>query len=73
MKLPALLAMQTIKLPALPTPPPPLSPIKSSDTYVYGIGILAVPSIRVCVFFVYKTPQAENKKFLNEKQDQPPK
>ena len=43
---------------------------RSSDTYVYGVGILAVPAIGICVFFAYTTSQAENKKQVNEKQDQ---
>ena len=34
-------------------------------------GILAVLAIGVCIFFVYKTSQAKNKKQANEKQDQP--
>ena len=42
--------------------------VQSNDTYVYGVGILAVLSIGVCVFFAYP----KNKKFVNEKQDQPP-
>ena len=44
------------------------SSVQSNDTYVYGVGILAVLSIGVCVFFAYP----KNKKFVNEKQDQPP-
>ena len=46
---------------------------RSSDTYAYGVGILAVLAIGVCVFFAYKTSQAANKKQVNEKLDQPPK
>ena len=46
---------------------------RSNDTYVYGVGILAVLAIGVCVFFAYNTSQAKNKKLVNEKQDQPPK
>ena len=46
---------------------------RSFDTYVYGVGILAVLGIGVCVFFAYNTYQAKNKKLVNEKQDQPPK
>ena len=42
-------------------------------TYVYGVGMLAVLSISVCVFFAYNNFQPKNKKFVNEKQDQPPK
>ena len=41
---------------------------RSSDTYVYGVGILAVLAIGVCVFFAYKTSQAANKKQVVEKQ-----
>ena len=43
---------------------------RSNDTYVYGVGILAVLTISVCVFFAYNTFQP---KIVNEKQDQPPK
>ena len=46
---------------------------RSSDTYVYGVGTLAILAIGVCVFFTYKTSQAPDKKQVNEKQDQPPK
>ena len=45
--------------------------IKSNDTYIYGVGILAVLALGVCVFFTYNTFQP--KKLVNEKQDQPPK
>ena len=41
------------------------------SNYVYGVGILAVVVIGVCVFFAYNTFQP--KKLVNEKQDQPPK
>ena len=34
----------------------------SNDTYVYGVGILAVVAIGVCVFFTYNVCQAKNKK-----------
>ena len=44
---------------------------RSNDTYVYGIGVIAVVPIGVCVFFAYNTFQS--KKIVNEKQDQPPK
>ena len=48
--------------------------VQSNDTYVYGVGILAVLAIGVCVFFAYNTTsQAKNKKQANEKKDQPPK
>ena len=38
---------------------------RSSDTYVYDVGILAIFAVDVCVFFVYNTSQAENKKLVN--------
>ena len=28
---------------------------RSNDTYIYGVGIIAVISIGVCVFFAYNT------------------
>ena len=46
---------------------------RSNDTYVYGVGMLAVLAIGVCVFFAYNASHAENKKQVNKKQDQPPK
>ena len=46
--------------------------VQSNDTYIYGVGILAVLPIGVCVFFAYNTSQV-SKKLVNEKQDQPPK
>ena len=46
---------------------------RRNDNYVYGVGILAVLAIGVCVFFTYNTFQPKNKKLVNEKQDQPPK
>ena len=45
--------------------------VQSNDTYAYGVGILAVLAIGVCIFFTYNTFQPKNKKLLNEKQDQP--
>ena len=45
---------------------------RSNDTYIYGVGILAVLAIGVCVFFAYNT-FPKNKKQANEKDDQPPK
>ena len=42
------------------------------SNYVYGIGVLAVLAIDVCVFFAYIT-FAKNKKLINEKKYQPPK
>ena len=44
--------------------------IRSNDTYAYGVGILAVHAIGVCVFFGYNTFQP--KKLINEQKDQPP-
>ena len=49
------------------------STVQSIDTYAYGVGILAVLAIGVCVFFAYNTFQPKNKKQANEKQNQPPK
>ena len=46
---------------------------RSSDTYIYGVGILAVLAIGVCVFFACNTFHAKNIKRVNQKQDQPPK
>ena len=45
----------------------------SNDTYIYGVGILAVLAMGACVFFAYNTSQTTNKKQVNEKQDKPPK
>ena len=59
-----------------PTPSMPSTPshaTRSNDTYVYGVGILAVLAIGACVFFAYNTSQPKNKKLVNETQDQPPK
>ena len=53
------------------------STVQSNNTYVYGVGILAVLTIGVCVFFSYS--QAKNKKQDNDRledqheQKQPPK
>ena len=38
--------------------------VQSNGAYVYGVGILAVLAIGVCVFFAYKTSQAANKNKL---------
>ena len=62
-----------------PVPSMPSNITRSNDTYVYGIGMLAVLAIGVCVFFTYS--QAKNKKQDNDhlmaqpeqKKDQPPK
>ena len=59
-----------------PTPSMPSMPshsTRSNDTYVYGVGILAVLAIGACVFFAYNTSQPKSKKLVNETQDQPPK
>ena len=56
-----------------PTPSTPFHTIRSNDTNVYGVGILAILAMGVCVFFTYNTFQRKNKKLVNEKQDQPPK
>ena len=53
-------------------PTPSTSSHRSNDTYVYGVGMLAVLVIAVCVFFTYTT-FPKNKKLANEKQNQPPK
>ena len=45
---------------------------RPNDTYVYGIGIIAVLAIGVCVFFAYST-FPKNKKLISEKKDQPSK
>ena len=51
----------------------PASTTRSNDTYIYGVGMLAVLAIGACVFFTYNTFQLKNKNLVNEKQDQPPK
>ena len=56
-----------------PTPSTPSHTARSNDTYIYGIGMLAVLAIGACVFFAYNTFQPKNKKLVNEKQDKPPK
>ena len=43
--------------------------VHSNDTYIYGVGVLAVLAISACVFFAYP----KNKKQANGKKDQPPK
>ena len=45
-----------------PTPSTPSHTIRSNDTYVYGVGILAVLAIGVCIFFACNTFQPKNKK-----------
>ena len=46
---------------------------RSNGTYIYGVGLLAVLAIGVCVFFAHTAFQPKNKKLVKEKQDQPPK
>ena len=43
-----------------PTPSKPSHTTRSNDTYVYGVGMLAVLAIGVCAFFTYNTSQAKN-------------
>ena len=50
---------------------PVQSTVQSNGTYVYGVGILIILAISVCVFFAYNTSQAK-KQNNEEKQDQPP-
>ena len=38
------------------------STVQSNDTYIYGVGTLAVLTIGVCVLFAYNSSQAANKK-----------
>ena len=47
------------------------STVRSNDTYIYGVGMLAVLAVGVYVIFAYNTFQP--KKIISEKQDQPPK
>ena len=47
-------------------PSTPFYATRSNDTYVYGIGILAVLAIILCVFFVYNTSQPKNKKLVTQ-------
>ena len=49
-----------------PTPSTPSHATRSNDTYVYGVGIIAVFAISICVFFSYNTFQPK-KLLLNEK------
>ena len=53
-----------------PTPSTPSHAKRSNDTYIYGVGILAVLAIGVCVFFGFNASPA--KKLINDKTDQPP-
>ena len=49
-----------------PNPSTPSDATRSNDTYVYGVGILTVLAIVVCVFFAYNASQTKNKKTVNE-------
>ena len=46
---------------------------RSSDTYIYGVGIVAVLAIVAYVFFAYnkKHSQSANKEQFKEEQEQP--
>ena len=46
---------------------PVQSTVQSNGTYVYGVGILIILAISVCVFFAYNTCP-KNKKQANEKE-----
>ena len=54
------------------TPSTSFHTIRPDNSYVYGVGILAVFAIGVCAFFAFNTFQPKNKKLINGKQDQPP-
>ena len=43
--------------------------VQPNDTYIYGVGVLAVLGTGACVFFAYP----KNKKQANGKKDEPPK
>ena len=50
------------------TPSTSFHTTRSNDTYVYGIGVLAVLAIGACVIFIYyNTSQTKNKKQDNER------
>ena len=49
------------------------STVQSNDTYAYGVVVLVVLAVGVCLFFAYNASQAKKKKPVNEKQGQPPK
>ena len=54
------------------TPSTSFHAIRPDNSYVCGVGILAVFAIGVCAFFAFNTFQPKNKKLINGKQDQPP-
>ena len=49
-----------------PVQPAVQSTVRSNDTYVYGVGMLAVVAIGVCIFFAYNNSQGKNKKTTNQ-------
>ena len=49
-----------------PKPSTPSDATRSNDTYVYGVCILTVLAIGVCLFFAYNASQTKNKKTVNE-------
>ena len=55
-------APSTSSLTRYPTPSTSSHATRSNDNYVYGVGMLAVLAIGVCVFFAYNTFQSKNKK-----------
>ena len=50
-----------------PTTSTPLHTTRSNDTYVYGVGIVAVLANGVCVFFASNTFQPKIKKLTNDR------
>ena len=50
-----------------PRPSRPFHDARPNDTYIYDVGIIAILSIGVCVFFAYSTFQPKNP--VNKKQD----
>ena len=42
------------------------STVQPNDTYIYGVGMLAVLAIGICVFFAYNTSQVANKKQVQQ-------
>ena len=45
-----------------PTGNSTLSTSSSTDAYIYGVGVLFILAIGVCIFFTFNTFQAANKK-----------
>ena len=56
-------------IPSTPSPTGNSTPSTSSstNTYAYGVDILAVFAVGVCVFFAYSNSQAANNKQVNKK------